>query len=173
MRSVVMAMAMTMVVVMIVHVVVVTVIVRVVMAIAVMVAGVVVHLAMVMRMRHRLDVMMMVVVVSAAERLGPQQPRPDDWTGLVRTPDTRLGKADDDTKREDEGGLQQQRHPGLGEEPMKKPEPPRQLDLLGLEKDDVDPVADKRVMDRVGTTGTLIRAHTIDQGRDSDTLPSF
>ena len=35
------------------------------------------------------------------------------------------------------------------------------------------PVSDKHAMDRAGTTGALIRAHTINQGRDSDTLPSF
>ena len=101
------------------------------------------------------------------------QARPNDWSGLVRAPDTRLGKPDDDAKADEDGGLQQQRHPGLGEEQTKKPEPPRQLDLLGLDRDDTDPVAEKHAMDRAGTTGTLIRAHTINQGRDSDTLPSF
>jgi type IV secretion system protein VirD4 len=101
------------------------------------------------------------------------QSRPDDWSGLVSAPDSRLGKTDDDAKADEDGGLQQQRHPGFGEEPVKQPEPPRQLDLLGLDKDDTDPVADKHAMDRAGTTGTLIRAHTINQGRDSDTLPEF
>ena len=99
--------------------------------------------------------------------------RPDDWSGLVRTPDTRLGKADDEAGADADGGLQQQRHPGLVEEVVKKPEPPRQLDLLGLEREDADPVSDKHALDRAGTTGAVIRAHTINQGRDSDTLPSF
>jgi type IV secretion system protein VirD4 len=105
----------------------------------------------------------------------PDRPksRPDDWSGLVRVPDGRLGQADDDAKADEDGGLQQQRHPSLGEEPAKAPEPTKQLDLLGLDRDDVDPVSDKHAMDRAGTTGTLIRAHTINQGRDSDTLPSF
>ena len=53
------------------------------------------------------------------------QARPNDWSGLVRAPDTRLGKPDDDAKADEDGGLQQQRHPGLGEEPAKKPEPPK------------------------------------------------
>jgi type IV secretion system protein VirD4 len=99
--------------------------------------------------------------------------RGDDWSGLIRVSDSRLGKATEEAKTEDEGGLQQQRHPGLSEEPAKRPEPPRQLDLLGLDRDDADPVADKHAMDRVGTTGTLIRARTIDQGRDHDTVPGF
>jgi len=101
------------------------------------------------------------------------KPRADDWSGLVSTLDTRLGKADDDAKPDEDGGLQQQRHPGIGEETAKKTEPAKQLDLLGLERDDADPVSDKLAMDRAGTTGALIRAHTINQGRDSDTLPSF
>ena len=99
--------------------------------------------------------------------------RPDDWTGLVRAPDNRLGKSDEDGGTDDDGGIQQQRHPGLGDEPAKKPEPPKQLDLLGLDRDDTDPVSDKLAMDRAGTTGAIIRAHTINQSRDSDTLPRF
>jgi len=101
------------------------------------------------------------------------QSRPDDWSGQVRVPDSRLGKSADGDRPDENGGLQQQRHPGLAEEVVKKSEPPRQLDLLGLDKDDADPVSDKHAMDRANTTGTLIRAHTINQGRDSDTLPSF
>jgi type IV secretion system protein VirD4 len=101
------------------------------------------------------------------------QARPNDWSGLVRAPDTRLGKPDDDAKADEDGGLQQQRHPGLGEEPAKKPEPPKQLDLLGLDSDDTDTIADKHAMDRAGATGTLIRAHAINQGRSADMLPDF
>ena len=105
----------------------------------------------------------------------PDRPksRVDDWSGLRSVPDTRLGKADDDAKEDEDGGLQQQRHPGIGEEPAKAPEPPKQLDLLGLERDDTDPVTDKHAMDRAGTTGTLIRAHAINQGRSTDMLPDF
>ena len=102
------------------------------------------------------------------------QARADDWSGLVRAPDTRLGRNEDETASVlDEGGLQQQRHPGLGEEPAKKPEPPRQLDLLGLDKDDADPVADKRAMDRARTVNTVVRAHAMNESRDRDMLPGF
>ncbi len=101
------------------------------------------------------------------------QGRPDDWNGMVRAPDDRLAANVDGGAADDEDGLQQQRHPGFGEEAAKKPEPPKQLDLLGLDKDDTDPVADKHAMDRAGTTGALIRAHAINQGRDSDMLPDF
>jgi type IV secretion system protein VirD4 len=102
------------------------------------------------------------------------QSRPDDWSGMVRAPDHRLAaNEDDDTAVVEEDGLEQQRHPGLGEEQAKKPEPPRQLDLLGLDKDDADPATDKRAMDQARTTGTLVRAHAINQDRDHDTLPDF
>jgi type IV secretion system protein VirD4 len=100
------------------------------------------------------------------------QTRPDDWATLVHEADTRLA-GDDDTKADEDGGLQQQRHPGASEETPKKPEPAKQLDLLGLEKDDADPAIDKRAMDQVRTVGTVVRAHTLNQGRDRDTLPSF
>src|SRR3546814_2367499 len=37
------------------------------------------------------------------------QGRPDDWSGYVRAPDSRLGKTDDELSAADDGGLQQQR----------------------------------------------------------------
>src|SRR3546814_16069711 len=44
------------------------------------------------------------------------QARPDDWAGIVRPTDSRLGIAgDNEAMAEDEGGLQHQRHPGLEE----------------------------------------------------------
>lgn len=102
------------------------------------------------------------------------QSRPDDWSGMVRAPDHQLAASDDDdTAAVEEDGLEQQRHPGLGEDTTKKPEPPKQLDLLGLDKDDTDPATDKRVMDQARSTGTLVRAHAINQDRDHDTLPDF
>lgn len=99
--------------------------------------------------------------------------RPDDWNGMIRAPDHRLAANVDDTAAVEEDGLEQQRHPGLGEESAKKVEPPKQLDLLGLDKDDADPATDKRAMDQARTTGTLVRAHAINQDRDHDTLPDF
>ena len=44
---------------------------------------------------------------------------------------------------------------------------------LGLDSDDTDTIADKHAMDRAGATGTLIRAHAINQGRSADMLPDF
>jgi len=99
------------------------------------------------------------------------KPRPDDWTGLVRAPDLRLVKVEDEANAADEeGGLQQQRHPGVeGKAP--KPEPAKQLELPDLDRDEPDAAADKRAMDRV--RAALVRGHAMNQGRDNDLLPGL
>ncbi len=102
--------------------------------------------------------------------------RGNDWGDFVRKPDPRLERAEDAAKPDkDDGGLQQQRHPGLAAEVAQKPEPPKQLDLLGLDRDDADPAADTRMMDQTRSVGTVVRAHAINEGagRDRDALPSF
>lgn len=99
------------------------------------------------------------------------KPRPDDWTGLVRAPDLRLVEVEDEANAADEeGGLQQQRHPGVeGKAP--KPEPAKQLELPDLDRDEPDAAADKRAMDRV--RAALVRGHAMNQGRDNDLLPGL
>jgi type IV secretion system protein VirD4 len=97
--------------------------------------------------------------------------RGDDWSGLVRGADTRLAKADDDAKEAgDEGGLQQERHPGL-EQPVAKAAPAKQLELPDMDRDDSDAATDKRAMDRVRTA--LVRGHAINAGSDRDLLPGM
>jgi type IV secretion system protein VirD4 len=99
------------------------------------------------------------------------KPRPDDWTGLVRAPDMRLVKVEDEANATDEeGGLQQQRHPGV-EGKTTKPEPAKQLELPDLDQDEPDAAADKRAMDRV--RAALVRGHAMNQGRDDDLLPGL
>lgn len=98
--------------------------------------------------------------------------RSNDWGSISRGPDARLFP--DLARTEDDGGLQQQRTPGLPEETPAKYVPPKQLDLLGLDRDDADPATDKRAMDRARRSLTAVqRAHALNQGRDSDALPSF
>src|SRR3546814_1116210 len=66
------------------------------------------------------------------------QARPDDWAGIVRPTDSRLGIAgDNEAMAEDEGGLQHQRHPGLEEE-ADKAAPDKQPDPAEAERDDSD-----------------------------------
>jgi type IV secretion system protein VirD4 len=102
------------------------------------------------------------------------RPRADDWGGILRKQDARLQKPEvDDAAADGEGGLQQQRHPGLAEEPVARPEPARQLDFLGLDQDDADPASDKRAMDRARSLAAVVRGHAINQGQDHDVLPGM
>ena len=85
--------------------------------------------------------------------------RPDDWGGQVRGPDDRLMPADENDKTwgavQDEGGLQQQRHPGLAEEDHSGAAGLEPSDLPNFVEDDSDSVADKRVMDQAALPSRL------------------
>jgi type IV secretion system protein VirD4 len=98
-------------------------------------------------------------------------PRPDDWSGRVSQRDARLDlKAD--ARRDDDGGLQQQRAPDLAQDsapPAFEPEKPD----LGVD-DDGDLAADTRAMAAAQTASTVVRAHAINEGSDrEESLPSF
>ncbi|GAA4761883.1 conjugal transfer protein TraG [Stakelama sediminis] len=97
-------------------------------------------------------------------------PRSNDWGRLARLPDARLGRSEDNSAEAEDGGLQQERHPGI-EQPASIQEPPRQLDLPDLDRDDIDGAADKNAMDCVRTA--LTRADAMNQGRDRDLLPGM
>ncbi|OIR00497.1 conjugal transfer protein TraG [mine drainage metagenome] len=104
------------------------------------------------------------------------QPRADDWSGQVRDIDDRLMPDDEDgskrTAMGDEGGLQQQRHPGLGQDaPTGTPEP-NQGELFTSPDEDNDTVADAQVMDRISTAA---RVYGVDEGmkHDQDIVPGF
>src|SRR3546814_4838517 len=89
------------------------------------------------------------------------QARPDDWAGIVRPTDSRLGIAgDNEAMAEDEGGLQHQRHPGL-EEKADKAAPDKQPDPAEDERDDSDAATAKREMDRV--RNGMVRGHAKNQ----------
>lgn len=98
-------------------------------------------------------------------------PRADDWSGTTSAVDTRLGgEQTTDAADGDDGGLEQQRHPGIEETPVKA-EPAKQLELPDLERDDSDPASDKRVMDRVRTA--VVRGHAMNQSQSQDLLPGL
>ena len=104
-------------------------------------------------------------------------PRPDDWRGQVRGLHVRLAAAVDEESApaDEEGGLQQQRHPALPEESVSKPIDSKQEADLGLADDDSDAAPDKSVMDRLRGLSAVARAHAINEGtgRGDDLLPSF
>ncbi|HVA12786.1 MAG TPA: IncP-type conjugal transfer protein TraG, partial [Stellaceae bacterium] len=113
----------------------------------------------------------------------PDRPprRPDDWTGRFRGADIRLARKIarelGETDTEDEGGLQQQRHPGLPEEDAVPPSADRDSDL-GFIEDEGDATAENAAMDRA-RTGSIGRAHAINTGEHrgrgdhDDLLPDF
>ena len=112
---------------------------------------------------------------------GPYPDRPpargDDWGGHVRGPHAGLASdADDDLGAESEGGLQQQRHPGLFDDPIARPAADDAELGLGLDADDGDVVADRQTMVRAQTSQPIARAHAMNEGAgrgDDDLLPSF
>ncbi|PJI89594.1 conjugal transfer protein TraG [Sphingomonas koreensis] len=97
------------------------------------------------------------------------RPRTDDWSDCVSAVDTRLNVEQVDAV-ESEGGLEQQRHPGIEEKPAKA-EPAKQLELLDADRDDPDAAADKRVMDRV--RASLVRGHAMNQSQTPDLMPGI
>ncbi len=104
-------------------------------------------------------------------------PRRDDWSGQVRDLHAGLAAAiDGEDGLDEEGGLQQQRHPGLDEDAHARvPDEPDDLGL-GLDDDAGDPAADKRALDQAGARQAVVRAHAMNEGdgRDhDDLLPRF
>ncbi len=106
--------------------------------------------------------------------------RPDDWSGQVRGTDTRLEQKADATPAtgNDSGGLQQQRHPGLPEKPLRRRDRAKQ-DGPGL-FDDLDNGAagDKAAMDQARQGKAITRAYGLNAGEPrrqggDDLLPSF
>jgi type IV secretion system protein VirD4 len=98
--------------------------------------------------------------------------RSNDWGSFVRAPDRRLAADIEGEALEEEGGLQQQRHPGLGEEAPAKAVEPALGDPLGID-DEVDPAADARAMSQARGLGVIVGAHAMNEGADRDPLPSF
>jgi type IV secretion system protein VirD4 len=101
-------------------------------------------------------------------------PRPDDWGGEVRGLHEKLAIAAEaegaDFEEDSEGGLQQQRHPGLPEEQAVKPIECEQ-DAAPGDDGDSDPAADRRAMT---TLSNVARAVAINEGKDrGDLMPSF
>ena len=108
----------------------------------------------------------------AADRYADRPPaRSDDWGRFVRGRDARLERAVDAAASEEgEGGLERQRHPGLGEEAGRTGEPAHESEIAPLEQDDGDAAADQRAMDRARGLTAAQRAYGIDQG-SSPQLP--
>ena len=112
---------------------------------------------------------------------GPYQDRPvsrsDDWGSETRSPHDGLAAAstdDVDAFADEEGGLQQERHPGLAEEQTPAPAETERDASPGTD-DENDEVADRRAMDRLRNLNPVQRAYGINEGTDrgDDLLPNF
>ena len=100
--------------------------------------------------------------------------RSNDWGSLARRPDARLAITENAAEAEaEDGGLEQQRHPGLAEEAPTTPEPPKQLDLLAADQDEGDLAADQRAMDRARGLSAVARGYGIDEAGGRDLLPGL
>jgi type IV secretion system protein VirD4 len=87
--------------------------------------------------------------------------RTDDWAGIIRGTDARLGAAVDQDGDDVTGGLEQARHPGHEIDRLLSPEPIT-ADPLGLGEDDGDLAGDQRAMDQARALGTARTVYAID-----------
>ena len=91
--------------------------------------------------------------------------RTDDWAGIVRGIDARLGAVADGDGDDVGGGLEQARHPGQEIDRQVSPDP-ISADPLGLGEDDGDLAADQRAMDQARELGTARTVYAIDASAD-------
>jgi type IV secretion system protein VirD4 len=105
----------------------------------------------------------------------PDRPaaRADDWSG--RTAAAAAQPLDAGLVDDSNGGLSQERHPGLPARRRAKRPCPEQLDLLGLGDDDSNPVVEAGAIDPLRPLTPVLAAHAANEGsgRGADLLPSF
>ncbi len=108
--------------------------------------------------------------LGAPPQLGSQsyadipEPRPNDWTGIAADVMPALAMDDDagDGVIVDDGGAQQAREPELADIVTPPPAPERPSNPLGID-DDIDPAADKKLMDRARPLAPVLIGHALDE----------
>jgi len=105
-------------------------------------------------------------------------PRPDDWSGQVRGLHTSLATPDDHDHEisEDEGGLQQQRHPAIADADLRSILSDEPHDREGTEDEDGCTIG--TALDHNDGLGRIGRARAMNSGEhrhgiDDDLLPAF
>ena len=108
------------------------------------------------------------------------KPRPNDWGGQVRGEHGDLASAIDGELGvpNDEGGLGQQRHPGLPDSELVRKTPPDHVTDLGLDDTEDDVSGQGQTIERLRTAAGITRAHAMNEGEhhrggDNDFLPAF
>ena len=107
---------------------------------------------------------------------GPYRDRPtarsNDWGRFARLPDVRLQPADDVVIGSEDGGMQQERHPGLASEaPVKVAEPAH--DPMAVADDADDLAADQRAMDQARGLNPVTRGYALNESSGRDLLPGI
>jgi type IV secretion system protein VirD4 len=97
--------------------------------------------------------------------------RADDWCGIIRQPDARLGETEEAEQLAEDGGLEQQRHPGLPEQAVTKPEPAPDPATALIEDEDI--AADQRAMDQARGLSAVARGYALNEGSDHDLVPGL
>ena len=98
--------------------------------------------------------------------------RSDDWGRFARLPDVRLQHSDDAPTESEDGGMQQERYPGLASEAPLKPVEP-DAEQLALTADDDDVAADQRTMNQARGLTPVARGYAINESSGRDLLPGL
>ena len=107
---------------------------------------------------------------------GPYVDRPAsrsiDWVDSTRAVDARLDVPAEAEGADDDGGMQQQRRPGLAEQTTERAEAMVQ-DQDRDTAEDGDPVAEQRAMDQARGLNPVIRGHALNEGSQHDLVPGM
>ena len=111
-------------------------------------------------------------VLAAGRYADRPESRADDWSNQIRGIDVRLHRTEDAGAGEDDGRMQQQRHPGLPEQVAKATDVGESRDAPAV-ADDEDVAADKRAMDQAQGLSAVARGYAINEGAKRDLIPDF
>ena len=98
--------------------------------------------------------------------------RDDDWGRATRSPDTRLDPGADPDGEGSNGGLEQQRHPGIAE-PAAAPPADLAVAIADTADDDDDGAIAHRSFDRLRGLSAIARGYALDEGERQPILPGF
>jgi len=98
--------------------------------------------------------------------------RGNDWGPFVRLPDARLAREEAQGDAFDDGGLQQQRSPALGQDMAPHDQTVQQSVQPALEDED-DVAADVRAMDRARGLSQVARGYGLNESAHQDLIPGL
>ena len=90
-------------------------------------------------------------------------PRADDWKNIVRAPDQRLVQAVEAIAAATDGGLEQQRVPGLPERQTVDAPEPSAANGVGVDEQDSDPAIDAKPIEQARSAANARSAFAVDE----------